>query len=212
MYHIYMHKNKINGKVYIGETCQELKNRWKSGKAYKTCTYFNQAIEKYGWDNFEHIILESGDWTLEEAFEKEQYYICLYESNNPDKGYNIKDGGYRSISPNALPAALEWMKEHPEFGIARAQDMLKWQAEHPEEALAFRRENVKKATAARKKPVICIETGVIYESATEAARQVGAQQGKICMVCRGQRNKAGGYHWKYYNEEEENEQNLSKDS
>ena len=27
-YTIYMHKNKINGKVYIGQTCQTLANRW----------------------------------------------------------------------------------------------------------------------------------------------------------------------------------------
>lgn len=57
------------------------------------------------------------------------------------------------ISKNALPKALEWMKEHPEFGKARAQDMLKWQNEHPEEILAMRRINAQKATNARKKRV-----------------------------------------------------------
>jgi len=34
----------------------------------------------------------------------------LYEARDPQKGYNINRGGFHSISPNALPAALEWQK------------------------------------------------------------------------------------------------------
>lgn len=210
---IYMHKNKINGKVYIGQTIQQVEDRWKNGTGYKTCYIFYSAIQKYGWDNFEHIILEQGDWTQEELNEKEKYYINLYDSTNSNKGYNITKGGSDSISPNALPAALKWMKDHPEFGLARAADMLKWQNEHQEEMLIMRRENVKKATEARKRKVRCIETGIIYESATEASRQVpNTQQGKICMVCRGQRKTNGGYHWEYVEEKDltnEGKNNLS---
>ena len=74
-YTIYMHKNIINGKVYIGQTIQEnLEDRWKNGKGYKPCTYFYRAIEKYGWDNFAHIILEQGDASFEEINEREKYY------------------------------------------------------------------------------------------------------------------------------------------
>ena len=59
----------------------------------------------------------------------------------------------------------------------------------------MRRKNVQKATQARKKPVKCIETGVVYESASAAARQVpNTTQSKICMVCKGQRNTCGGLH------------------
>ena len=201
-YTIYMHKNKLNNKVYIGQTMQNPPSkRWKNGKAYKTCTYFYHAIQEYGWDNFEHIILVSDEMTSEQADDLENYYINFYESRNPDKGYNINAGGYQSISPLAEEKAVEWMKAHPEFGIARAQDMLNWQKAHPEEAALYRKQNAKKAVEARKKPVMCIETEIIYESATEAARQVpGTSQGKICMVCRGQRITCGGYHWKYVNE------------
>lgn len=64
--------------------------------------------------------------------------------------------------------------------------MLKWQKEHPEEMLAIRRINVEKATQARKRKVQCIETGEIFESASEAARKTPkTTQSKICMVCRG---------------------------
>lgn len=198
---IYLHLNKINNKVYIGQTAQDLKERWKNGKGYKTCTYFYNAIQKYGWDNFEHIVLEQNEnWTQEELNKKEQEYILFFNSNNPKYGYNITQGG-SNISPNALPKALEWMKEHPEFGKARAADMLKWQKEHPEEALQMRRINAKKASDARKRKVQCVETQQVFESASAAARAIPkTSQSKICMVCRGQRSTAGGYHWKYVEE------------
>ena len=48
-----------------------------------------------------------------------------------------------------------------------------------------------------KMKVICIETGVIYESASEAARQTGIPQGNISRACRKGGNMAGGYSWKY---------------
>ena len=85
-----MHKNKINGKVYIGQTKQSLKNRWSNGYGYRECPKFWRAIQKYGWDNFEHIILEQG-LTLDEANNKEQYYIKKYDAIA--NGYNISIGG-----------------------------------------------------------------------------------------------------------------------
>mgnify|MGYP002658749408 CR=1 FL=1 len=57
-YCVYKHTNKINGKVYIGQS-SNIKERWsRKGTCYKGCTYFYNAIQKYGWDNFEHIILK----------------------------------------------------------------------------------------------------------------------------------------------------------
>lgn len=44
-YTIYMHKNKINNKVYIGQTCQKPEYRWNNGNGYKTQTYFYSAIQ-----------------------------------------------------------------------------------------------------------------------------------------------------------------------
>ena len=91
---IYMHRNKINNKVYIGQTkCKDPNERWRNGTHYKG-TYFGCAIEKYGWENFEHIILEKNILSLEEADEKECFYIAQYQSNNPEKGYNLTSGGH----------------------------------------------------------------------------------------------------------------------
>ena len=60
-YCVYQHTNKINGKIYIGITCQKPEKRWGSqGRKYEECPYFWKAIQKYGWENFEHKILFDG--------------------------------------------------------------------------------------------------------------------------------------------------------
>lgn len=46
------------------------------------------------------------------------------------------------------------------------------------------------------KPVICIETSIIYSSIKEATQLTGINHIGDC--CRGIRKKAGGYHWQYY--------------
>ena len=87
MYTVYQHKNKINGKVYIGITSQKLEQRWGSqGCNYKSSPHFYSAIQKYGWDNFEHNILFA-DLTKEQACLKEQELIKEYNSMNRESVY-----------------------------------------------------------------------------------------------------------------------------
>ena len=93
-YKIYMHKNKINGKAYIGQTYRELHERFGcNGSRYDGCPVFYKAILKYGWDNFEHILLEENISSQNEANEKEKYYIALYNSTDRKYGYNVRIGG-----------------------------------------------------------------------------------------------------------------------
>lgn len=87
---VYKHTNKENGKVYIGITSQELKRRWQNGAGYYG-TYFYNAIQKYGWDGFEHEILLEG-LTKEQAEEIETDLIAKYGSANRENGYNVSLG------------------------------------------------------------------------------------------------------------------------
>ena len=95
-YCIYIHINKTNNKVYVGQTCQKPEYRWNHGQGYKECSYFYNAILKYGWDNFEHKILET-NLSQERANQLECYYIKYYNANNSAYGYNIQQGGNSHI-------------------------------------------------------------------------------------------------------------------
>lgn len=59
LYKIYVHVNKINNKIYIGQTNRKnVYTRFgKNGIQYKKCPYFWNAIKKYGWNQFKHIVL-----------------------------------------------------------------------------------------------------------------------------------------------------------
>ena len=95
---IYAHICKINGKAYIGQTKHQnnLNRRfYTDGSGYKPQkgknSKFWNAIKKYGWENFEHIILEKDITTLELANEREKYWIEYYDSFY--HGYNSTKGG-----------------------------------------------------------------------------------------------------------------------
>ena len=49
----------------------------------------------------------------------------------------------------------------------------------------------------RSKPVMCIETGIVYPSINEASRKTGANRQTIADVCNKKLKTAGGYHWKF---------------
>lgn len=91
-YCVYKHTNKTNGKVYIGLTCQVPEHRWNHGNGYKGNPYFYSAIQKYGWDNFDHEVLFN-NLTKEEAEQKEIDLISQYNSRDKKFGYNVLIGG-----------------------------------------------------------------------------------------------------------------------
>lgn len=93
-YTVYKHTCP-NGKVYIGITCQKPHRRWNNGNGYKDQIFY-RAIQKYGWNNIKHEILYT-NFTLEEANLMEQFLITLYDSTNPEKGYNTTLGGDGSL-------------------------------------------------------------------------------------------------------------------
>ena len=96
---VYIHINKINNKKYIGITGMSISKRWgNGGNGYKTQIFYN-AIQKYGWDNFEHKVLLK-NLTESEAKEAEINLIAEFKTNNKKFGYNQTCGG-DSISEKA---------------------------------------------------------------------------------------------------------------
>lgn len=58
-------------------------------------------------------------------------------------------------------------------------------------------ETRKKIGEANAKAVICVETGVLYRSTTEAGKSIGVTATAISRVLHGRSKTSGGYHWKY---------------
>ena len=89
-YCVYVHINKINKKLYIGIT-KNINKRWKA-VSYKRCKLFYKAILKYGWDNFDHIVIID-NISKEMACEIEKQLIKKYKSTEKQFGYNLATGG-----------------------------------------------------------------------------------------------------------------------
>lgn len=93
IYLIYKYTNKINGKVYIGQTHTTLEQRAQSnGHNYISSPKFYKAIQKYGWENFIPTIIETVE-TQDKANECEMLYIAIYRNVEDEFGYNISLGG-----------------------------------------------------------------------------------------------------------------------
>jgi group I intron endonuclease len=193
---VYQHINKKNGKRYIGLTA-DVTVRWRgNGKEYKGCPRFMGAIRKYGWDGFEHEILEDG-LTAEEAMDLERYYIELYKTQKRKYGYNIMPGG------DARPSMLG--KHHTEEAKAKIRKKMMGRMLSEEQRRQhgiWMHENMRGARNGKSKAVRCIETGIVYESQRQAADATGTLQSGISRCCSGEISYTNGLHWEYVNDVE----------
>ena len=221
MYTVYQHKNKINGKIYIGITSQKPEDRWGSqGCNYKSSPHFYSAIQKYGWNNFEHNILFTG-LTKEQACLKEQELIKEYDLMNREFGYNSTSGGdifsMNEETKQKISQAMMGNKNglgHPcseekKKKISEAQKGRKFTKEHKQKlSEAAKNRHVpcsedKKQTLkekSHKKPVYCEELDKVFESVQECGRQLGIPATNISKLCNGRGKTLKGYHLRYYND------------
>lgn len=102
LYTVYVHINKANGKRYYGQTKRDVQKRWQNGEGYrKNQPVFYNAIKKYGWDGFQHIIVAE-DLTVEEANALETELIAKYRTLSHEYGYNILYGGGNKSLPDSV--------------------------------------------------------------------------------------------------------------
>ncbi len=195
MFCIYKHTNKIDKKVYIGQTMQNPPEKRQHPSNYKNNTYFYNAIQKYGQENFEHEIIEN-NLSLKEANEKEAYQIKYYDSTNHDKGYNIRLGGNNSLLSEETKKKMSQNhrnvkgennffygkhfigEQHPMYG--------KHHSEETKEKISKSKIN-KNGT-----PVKCKNNGKVFNTAAEAGRYFNIKGScHIIECCRNIRKSAG---------------------
>lgn len=218
---IYAHRNKANNKYYIGQTIKSNPNaRWENGNGYIRQEKFWCAIQKYGWDGFEHIILEQ-DISIDILSDRENYYIELYDSIN--NGYNVKSADPFTPMPEVVKQKIRdsWTLERREQQRERAKqqwedptyrEIMRKAAKHSNRRDMSGSNNPMYGThrtgkkAARKRSVECIETGDRFDTVKQAAEWLGSvgQKSHISEVCKGKRNYCGKHpitkeplHWRY---------------
>ena len=190
-YVLYEHRNKINGKRYIGIT-NNTKKRWcANGNRYKECHHFWAAIQKYGWDNFEHNVIIYG-LTREEASRLEMLYIEKYRTCEKAFGYNISIGGTCPLSMLGKHHSEETKQKMREKALGRviSEEQRKSHSEKMKGKMVGSKNH--KSVAVR-----CINTGEVFESQQMAAKAKGVLQSKIWMCCNGRATHTHGLKWEY---------------
>ena len=158
---LYVHINKINGKAYFGITRERPQDRWGKGSGYKEGTRIKNAIRKYGWDGFDHIVLFK-ELTNKEALDLEKYLIKTFKTQDKEIGYNVDSGGKEGY------LTAEARRKSKEAGCTR--------------------------------DVICLENSKVYNTATEAAEDLGLVPSSVMKACNSKRYVLFNYHFMHYHE------------
>lgn len=168
---VYKHTSP-SGKVYIG-IAQNVRHRWRgNGNGYKGSTRIWSAIQKYGWDNFQHEILYE-HLSRDEACQKEIELIAKYKSTNPRYGYNLESGGH------IFTHSEETRRKLSRINMG-----------HP-----VSREVRNVLSQCHSKPIICLETKKVFKNAMDAEMQTGISGNSIKKCTSGRQDNANGYHF-----------------
>lgn len=192
---IYKYTNKINNKVYIGQTTRERLRKYEHKKATKDNTYFHKAVSKYGIDNFSYeILFKVIGWDKDLVRNVlniwESYYVTLYQSNNMDYGYNLTSGG------DSCYSITEYAKQRMRDG---------WNNQKVKEQAKISHIGNKNGmygiSAPNRKRIRCIETDEVFESIKQAAIWLNVKEFNLYNFLSKLRNPKTynktyhGYHW-----------------
>ena len=217
-YKVYVHIFP-NGKRYVGITRQKPEYRWDNGNGYKNCPKMARAIKKYGWHNVEHKVLYTS-LSKEDAEQKEIELIKEWKTNCSDFGYNIESGGNanKEISEEtkkklskANKGQIPWIKGKHHTVLSKELNREKHLGKPAwNKGKCFNELSKSKMSASKKvlykngwlpantKRVICLDTGVIYKSAKEAARLLNLNSSHISSCCTGKRKTCGKLRFSHY--------------
>lgn len=189
---IYKITNLVTGDFYIGQTIdfQERVTQHKRDPQPK----MREDVAKYGWDNFKFEILE--ECPREELNDRENYYISELDpayntikihnwTHTPETCEKIRQA---KLGQTHEPESCKKMSEK-RLGVTLSE-------EHKEKC-----RQASLGNKSRSKSVVCVETGEVYPNIKIAAAAVGINPSAISCVIRGVNVTAGGYHWRYADED-----------
>lgn len=133
---IYCIQNKVNGKLYIGQTVQPStrKRQHFTTKKGPHCLGLFRAMNKHGRDNFTWSILEK-EVPKEMLNDLERHFIWQYQSVSP-RGYNFTGGGdgFDDVAFRVRSANPNWQRMMDQRNKSMAKDP-KWIARNKEQSI-----------------------------------------------------------------------------
>lgn len=89
---VYLIRNKVNGKAYVGQTTRDIDTRWREhcltqGK----CRILENAIRKYGIDAFEVSVVATV--STQDELNRLERLTCEALNTYAPHGYNLREGG-----------------------------------------------------------------------------------------------------------------------
>ena len=191
-----------NNKRYVGITSQKPNRRWRNGNGYKENQYFTNAINKYGWNNIQHIIVRCG-LSLEEALVAEKSLIKHYKSADRKYGYNITTGGDISgiplrgkLNPNYGRQKVISDETKKKISIANRGENNYWYGKHLPITIKTKLSEANSVSVAAYN-----DEGIlykVYKSSTQAALDLGLKSKSSIGNAIFRNIKAGGYRWRKY--------------
>lgn len=226
MHYIYKVTNKINGKIYIGQT-NNFERRKKQHLLDKRTTHqaFKRALIKYGEINFEWKIIDKCE-SKEEINKKEKYYINFYNSKVPN-GYNIANGGEGGSNWNLKPIVMldlngNFIKRYDYISQCENETNLnhstisacckRKHARYKNYIFMYEEDYLKNGPIRYIKPESTRKTKIkqydldgkfikVYDSTTEASKILNIERTSISACLNGKNKSAGGFIWGYENDE-----------
>jgi group I intron endonuclease len=194
---IYKITNTINGKIYVGQTIRTIKDRWIEHCTPKSsCTALGRAIQKYGESVFRLEQIDQAQ-TIEELNKKEIEWIANLNSFGVN-GYNLcpgglGNGGYVFSEESRLKMSKSQTGKVLSLSTRSKMSKARKGLKRPTDAIL-------KTAKANKKKIICIETGIVYDSAVDAEIILKIGRKNIGKVLKGNNKKACGFTFKYLSE------------
>ena len=109
---IYIIKNNINNKIYVGQTTKNFNKRYNYNLYNSTHNeHLKHSIEKYGIENFTIIKEFDVAHSKEELDALEDMYIKIYNTTNSKYGYNKKFGGANGLFNEDIKLRIDNLKD-----------------------------------------------------------------------------------------------------
>lgn len=186
---IYKITNIKNNKLYIGSSKDIYQRKQEHFRNLEQNKHTNPRLQNaynyYGKENFVFEVLEILKGS-EDQFIVEDKYIKSLEAYNPKIGYNINIGTQEIKISEETRQKIS--KNNARYFLGKKLNNKT-------------KKKMSEAKKSFKKPVICLDTGIEYESVHEASRKTGIKVNYLTRVLKKTRNHVFGTHWEYINKE-----------